>query len=69
MNDREIDERVAKMRACSHDRFRFDDNNGNCRCGDCLAFVRKPPPQWVSIQLGDLMTEWSRAELRRLGEQ
>lgn len=43
MNDREIDERVAKARACSHDRWHYRDANGNLRCWDCQAFVRPTP--------------------------
>ncbi|WP_157858367.1 MULTISPECIES: hypothetical protein [unclassified Mycobacteroides] len=43
MNDREVDERVAKIRACRHNRWHYRDANGNRRCWDCEACVRHNP--------------------------
>ncbi|MDM2174225.1 Uncharacterised protein [Mycobacteroides abscessus subsp. massiliense] len=43
MNELDIDERVTKMRACSHDRWHYRDANGNRRCWDCGACVRPNP--------------------------
>lgn len=54
MNDYEIDERVAKIRASSHNRWHYRDANSNRRCGDCTAFVRAQPG-WVTVQLRELI--------------
>lgn len=43
MSERDIDARVAKIGACSHDRWHYRDANGNRRCWDCEAFVRYSP--------------------------
>lgn len=40
MTERDIDERVAKARACKHNRWHYRDANGNRCCWDCQAFVK-----------------------------
>ncbi|WP_243452399.1 hypothetical protein [Mycobacteroides chelonae] len=55
MNEREIEERVAKIRACKHNQWHYLDANGNRCCGDCQAFVRAPKEPWPTIELRKLI--------------
>lgn len=41
MTEAETKAAVAKVRACRHNLWHYLDANGNRRCLDCRAFVRR----------------------------